>query len=115
MRKARYAKKAKKGVSSWVIFIVLIAIMSVVAWGGWRFLDGRSIVPESIVPSSGSVLKIGLRTAPASLDIRTDDSDSLQQALIENVYETLIKRDGNNALKPGLAQSWSVSSDGLKL
>lgn len=113
LRKARYAKKAKKGVSSWVIFIVLIAIMSVVAWGGWRFLDGRSIIPESIVPASSSVLKIGLRTAPASLDIRTDDSDSLQQALIENVYETLIKRDGNNALKPGLAQSWSVSSDGL--
>ncbi|RFT32152.1 peptide ABC transporter substrate-binding protein, partial [Bifidobacteriaceae bacterium VN003] len=48
-----------------------------------------------------------------SLDIRNDDSDALQQALIGNVYETLVKRGDDNSLQPGLAKSWDISKDGL--
>ena len=112
--KGRYARQAKKSARPGVVFIVLVAILSTVMWFGWRFVGGGSLIPTSIFPASNSTLKIGLRTAPASLDIRTDNSDSLQQALLENVYETLVRRDENNALHPGLAQSWSVSNDGLR-
>lgn len=112
-RSTRYAHKTRRSTKPWVVFIVLIGILSAIIWGGWRFIDGRSLIPTNIFPASNSTLTIGLRTAPASLDIRTDDSDSLQQALLENVYETLVKRDENNVLHPGLAQSWSVSNDGL--
>ena len=87
------------------MFIAVFAILLSVMWFGWQIINGRPILSQ--IPTfssvSGKTVTIGLRTAPKSLDIRTDDSDELQQALLENVYETLVNRDENNALKPGLA------------
>lgn len=97
----------------WLVFTVVAAIMAVILWCGWQVYQGHSPVDAITHPAGNSVLKIGLRTAPESLDIRRDDSDAIQQALIGNVYETLINRDDNNKLQPGLAKSWEVSEDGL--
>ena len=101
----------------WVVFSLVSLILLALMWFGWQVMNGRPIIPSSIdsfMPIDGKTVTIGLRTAPKSLDIRNDNSDELQQALLENVYETLVNRDENNELKPGLAKSWNVSSDGLK-
>ncbi|RIY16743.1 peptide ABC transporter substrate-binding protein, partial [Bifidobacteriaceae bacterium WP012] len=92
-----------------VVSVVMIGVL----WLGWQIYQGRSPIDSFTHPAGNSVLKVGLRTSPDSLDIRKDSSDSLQQALIGNVYETLVKRGDDNSLQPGLAQSWDVSQDGL--
>ena len=97
----------------WVVFVVVSVIMSGILWCGWQMYQGHSPFAAIMHPASNSVLKVGLRTAPESLDIRNDDSDALQQALIGNVYETLVKRGDDNSLQPGLAKSWDISKDGL--
>lgn len=105
--------RSSAGWVPWVVFMVVSVVMIGVLWCGWQIYQGRSPIDSFTHPAGNSVLKVGLRTAPDSLDIRKDSSDSLQQALIGNVYETLVKRGDDNSLQPGLAQSWDVSQDGL--
>ena len=37
----------------------------------------------------------------------------MEQALLGNVYETLVSRSDTNKLQPGIASSWQISDDGL--
>ncbi|WP_346973721.1 ABC transporter substrate-binding protein, partial [Bifidobacterium angulatum] len=37
---------------------------------------------------------------------------AIEQVLIGNVYEGLVSRDSDNAVQPGLAKSWDISTDG---
>lgn len=100
---------------SWFVFLLVSVIMVGVLWCGWQVWNGRSITKVlNPINASKSTLTIGLRTAPESLDIRKHDSDAIEQALLGNVYETLITRGQDNSLQPGLAKSWSVSQDGLR-
>lgn len=114
-RYSHYSHRRNNKFTPWIVFIAVFAILLSVMWFGWQIINGRPILSQ--IPTfssvSGKTVTIGLRTAPKSLDIRTDDSDELQQALLENVYETLVNRDENNALKPGLAESWDISKNGL--
>jgi peptide/nickel transport system substrate-binding protein len=58
-------------------------------------------------------LTIGLVAEPASLDFTTKDGAAIPQALLYNVYETLVKVDNaSGEMKPALAKSWKVSDDG---
>jgi peptide/nickel transport system substrate-binding protein len=56
-------------------------------------------------------LAIGLVAEPASLDFTTTDGAAIPQALLDNVYEGLVKQDENGKIAPDLAKSWSVSPD----
>ena len=67
--------------------------------------SGRRTDPTS------SVLTIGLVLEPASLDFTRIDGAAIPQALMSNVYETLVGQDENGKLVPGLAKSWSLSAD----
>ena len=59
-------------------------------------------------------MAIGIQgSAPESLDIRTEQGTALEQALLENVYETLVSRSETNKLQPSIAKSWQISDDGL--
>ncbi|HET7396923.1 MAG TPA: ABC transporter substrate-binding protein [Intrasporangium sp.] len=60
---------------------------------------------------SSDALAIGLVAEPASLDFTTTDGAAIPQALLYNVYETLVKLDQNGDIKPALATSWTVSPD----
>ena len=57
-------------------------------------------------------LTIGLVAEPASLDFTTTDGAAIPQALLDNVYENLVKLDQDGEIVPSLATSWSVSEDG---
>ncbi len=56
-------------------------------------------------------LTVGLVAEPASLDFTTTDGAAIPQALLTNVYETLVKQDQDGKIVPGLAKSWTVSDD----
>ena len=56
-------------------------------------------------------LSVGLVAEPASLDFTKQDGAAIPQALLDNVYETLVKVDQQGDLKPSLAKSWTVSPD----
>ncbi|MFV0406122.1 MAG: ABC transporter substrate-binding protein [Propioniciclava sp.] len=51
--------------------------------------------------------------APTSLDPTADAAAAGSQVMLYNVYETLIKIDGEGSLRPLLAQAWELSEDGL--
>ncbi|GAB2495250.1 ABC transporter substrate-binding protein [Luteococcus sediminum] len=58
-------------------------------------------------------LVIGATAQPESMDPTTQSGAAIPQALLYNVYETLVKIDGTGELKPLLAQKWTVSPDRL--
>ncbi|MGB3827267.1 MAG: ABC transporter substrate-binding protein [Ornithinimicrobium sp.] len=59
-------------------------------------------------------ITIGLVAEPASLDFTTTDGAAIPQALLYNVYETLLKVDSaDGEIVPALASDYTVSDDGL--
>ncbi len=56
-------------------------------------------------------LVIGATAQPQSMDPTTQSGAAIQQALLYNVYETLVKIDGEGELRPLLATSWTTSPD----
>ncbi len=60
---------------------------------------------------SSQALTIGLAAEPVSLDFTTKDGAAIPQALLYNVYETLVKLDQQGDIQPALATSMTVSAD----
>lgn len=62
-----------------------------------------------------ATLTVRLSLEPSNLDIRHTSGAALEQALVDNVYQGLVTRNGdeNNAIVPALATEWNVSPDGL--
>lgn len=58
-------------------------------------------------------LTIGLVAEPVSLDFTHEDGAAIPQALLDNVYEGLVKLDQSGEIVPALATSWTVSDDGM--
>jgi peptide/nickel transport system substrate-binding protein len=61
--------------------------------------------------SGEDALSVGLVAVPASLDFTTVDGAAIPQALLNNVYDGLVKLDQNGEIQPDLAKSWQVSDD----
>ncbi len=57
-------------------------------------------------------LVVGASVAPNSMDPSTSDAAAIPQVLLYNVYETLLKIDGDGNLQPLLASEWAVTPDG---
>jgi peptide/nickel transport system substrate-binding protein len=60
-----------------------------------------------------TAIAIGETLAPASLDITQDSGAAIPQALLYNVYETLVKINDDGSFSPLLAKDYTVSDDGL--
>lgn len=58
-------------------------------------------------------MAIGFVLEPTSLDFTQTDGAPITQALLLNVYETLVKQDQDGEIVPLLAESYEVSEDGL--
>ena len=63
--------------------------------------------------SGKTSITIGETLAPASLDITQQSGAAVPQALLYNVYETLVSIDDSGAYQPLLAADYKVSTDGL--
>ncbi|MFT9396714.1 MAG: ABC transporter substrate-binding protein [Bifidobacterium psychraerophilum] len=97
---------------SGIIFLVALVLLSAVAWVGWSLLNHRSLLPNNTVVSQAGIT-IGAVTPPKSLDIRSEDNDAVTQALLGNVYQTIVGKNADNAPTPGIARSWDISKDAL--
>lgn len=56
---------------------------------------------------------VGTVAAPASLDFTSTGGAAIPQALMANVYETLVRIDEDGEIVPHLATGWDVSDDRL--
>lgn len=66
--------------------------------------------PQTPAPAR-KTLSVGATLEPPTLDPTVSAAASIPQLLLYNVYETLVKIDGEGNLKPLLAQRWDVSED----
>lgn len=77
-------------------------------------LSGCSAQPGTVDGDPAPVtLTIGATLEPPTLDPSGSDAASIPQALLYNVYETLLKVDTEGNYQPLLAESWEVSTDRL--
>ena len=56
-------------------------------------------------------LSVGLVAEPANLDFTKTDGAAIPQALLYNVYESLVKVNQDGEIVPSLAKSWDLSED----
>jgi peptide/nickel transport system substrate-binding protein len=62
-------------------------------------------------PDASAVIRLVLE--PGNLDIRQTAGAALDQILVDNIYEGLIRRTPEQEIEPALASDWTVSEDGL--
>ena len=67
---------------------------------------------EPAATPSGDAVVVGAVLEPTSLDLITTAGAALDQILLDNVYETLLKADETGEIGPGLAELPEVSADG---
>ena len=64
--------------------------------------------------SAPGEVTVALSTPPSGLDYTRNSGVAIPQALLYNVYETLVKIAPDGRLQPLLAESWTVSPDRLE-
>lgn len=65
------------------------------------------------VAGADNSIVIGLQQEPTSLDPTADATASIDGMLAQNVYESLTTVNEGGEVQPQLAESWTVSEDGL--
>lgn len=94
--------------NKWGIIIAAVVAIAIIV-GAVAVFNGRNAQQSA---NKADTVTIGLKLAPPSLDIRRQSGSAIEQVLIGNVYEGLVSRDSDNAVQPGLAKSWDISTDG---
>ena len=67
----------------------------------------------AVAAQAETKLVIGLQQEPTTLDPTSDATASIDGMLTQNVYEALTTVAENGEVLPQLAESWTVSDDGL--
>ncbi|RBP98850.1 ABC transporter substrate-binding protein [Bifidobacterium xylocopae] len=93
-----------------LVFLIALLALSLVAALIWPLLNRWENRSEA---DRGGTVRIGARQAPASLDIRTEEGQGVTQALLGNVYQTLVGLDAQGKPVPDAAEQWDASADGL--
>ncbi len=58
-------------------------------------------------------IRIGVALEPPVLDPTANAAEAVDVVVYQNVFEGLTRIDQNGAVQPGLADSWTISNDGL--
>jgi len=58
-------------------------------------------------------IRIGVALEPPALDPTAGAAEAIDVVVYQNVFEGLVSIDETGAVKPGLAESWTISEDGL--
>ena len=89
-------------------FLSLVTAVAISA----TVLTGCNSEPNT--PSADQkTLVIGATAQPQVLDMTINNGAAIPQALLYNVYETLVEIDSDGNIVPGLAKSWTISEDRL--
>lgn len=67
------------------------------------------------VPAQGGTLTEGIVGKPQYLNPLLADKNSLDQALVNLIFDGLTRYDEHGQIVPALAQSWAISEDGLTI
>lgn len=97
----------------WVLFLILLIVFSLIAYLAYGYITTKRI---SLPGQSTDEITIGTTMAPANFNLAASTDDATSQALQDNVYQSLLKRDPNQnvpASASPLLDSWSLSPDGL--
>ena len=87
------------------ILATAAALAALVGCGGNKFSGGAANNPDH-------VLSYPIPNNPTKLDpAAVEDGDTIE--VLHQVFEGLVMYDENNELVPNLAESWTVSNDGL--
>lgn len=105
-------KHKRSSLKSALIFLVALAVLTAGAYLAWPYVTGGRPGGGPGLRGETSV-RIGLRQAPASLDIRNEAGQEVEQALLGNVYETVTTPGDKGLPEPGLASKWDLSADRL--
>ena len=58
-------------------------------------------------------IRIGVALEPPALDPTAGAAEAIDVVVYQNVFEGLVRIDQTGAVQPGLAESWTISEDGL--
>lgn len=72
-----------------------------------------NVSAKNVTAKSNDTLTIGFTLEPVSLDITGVAGAAIPQVLLNNVYEGLLKIENSGQIVPSLADSYTVSADGL--
>jgi peptide/nickel transport system substrate-binding protein len=83
------------------------------------FLSGLALCLAWLLASCGpeaadtNTLRVGIGLEPPNLDPTSGAAAAVDEVVYANVFEGLTRIDAQGQVRPGLAQSWDVSADGL--
>lgn len=86
-------------------------IASTVLAASGALFGASACATDDGVPARDSVV-VATQAAPASLDFTSTGGAAVPQAMMSNVYETLVRIDDTGTPQPFLAESWEESADG---
>lgn len=71
------------------------------------------LAPPALAQAPKDSLVVGMALEPPHLDPTAGAAAAIREVTYANLYEGLTRIDRAGAVKPGLAESWTVSPDGL--
>ncbi|MCE8007329.1 ABC transporter substrate-binding protein [Aestuariivita sp.] len=76
-------------------------------------LTALVLISTALPVAAQTSMRIGLQQEPTVLDPTSDATAAIDVMLTQNVYESLTTVDESGAVMPQLAESWTISEDGL--
>ncbi|MUH60106.1 ABC transporter substrate-binding protein [Bifidobacterium canis] len=104
--------QSKHPARPWIVFLVIVAVLATAAGAGWAFLRNDGGFIEEL--RGGKNYSVGLLNEPTSIDVRTNSERAVEQALVGNVYQTLVTFNSERAISANIAARWTQSTDGLR-
>jgi peptide/nickel transport system substrate-binding protein len=79
---------------------------------GGAGLRRSTAAAQDATPKPGGILKVGLQADPTALDPQLQSLTAIWK-IVEQVYGTLVRIAPDLSVQPSVAESWTVSDDGL--
>lgn len=85
----------KSSLRSGLIFFATLIVLALIVTGGWAIVNHKVELPAVLGGAEGNGQTLTVATAQpiSSLDMTSNTSSALDQALLHNVYDTLVGRD----------------------
>jgi len=87
-----------------VVALTLVVCVAAAAAGGGGAASGAR---------AGGSIRIGIQLEPPVLDPTVNPAAAISSALYDNLYEGLVEFGADGSVRPRLAESWTISDDGL--
>ncbi|MDR1618956.1 MAG: ABC transporter substrate-binding protein [Treponema sp.] len=99
---------------AYLVLPVLLALFTAFSRNGGPESSGgaKRVINPAEKALEGGELRFGLTTEPATLDPLNPANTADGRSILFNVFEGLVKPDGDGRLRPAAAESWTVEDGG---